>query len=306
MLRALLIRASRSRWLAEQARRRSFTRRAVRRFMPGEDAGTALDAAALLAEEGMGSVLTCLGERTTTRGHALAVREHYLGLFDALLARELPAHVSVKPTHLGLDVDRGLCAETVALLAAHAEGTGSYLWLDMEESEYVDATLELYREVRARHERVGICLQAYLHRTPDDVESLLPLRPAIRLVKGAYREPPEVAHARKGDTDAAFARIADRLLEASRGGGALPVFGTHDPRMIEHVRCSAVLSGCPQGGFEVHMLYGIRDEAQRALAAARVPVRVLVSYGSEWFAWYLRRLAERPANLWFVAKNLVG
>ncbi|MDQ3605605.1 MAG: proline dehydrogenase family protein [Gemmatimonadota bacterium] len=255
------------------------------------------------AREGIGTILTCLGERTTTRDVAVAVRDHYLGLYDAILARGLPTQVSVKLTHLGLEVDRDLCAETLHLLAAHAAATGSYLWIDIEESEYVDGTLALYREVRERHPDAGVCLQAYLHRTPDDVEALLPLGPGIRLVKGAYREPPEVAHARKADTDAAYARLAERLLDEGR---AFPVFGTHDARLVEHVRRSAVRSGCADGAYEVHMLYGIGEEAQRSLVRQGVPVRVLISYGENWFPWYMRRLAERPANLWFVAKNLLG
>ena len=304
MLRSLLLAASRSPWLAGQFRRRAFARRAVRRFMPGEEVSAALDAAEALRKEGIGTVLTCLGERTTTAEEALAVRDHYLALYDAILARAVPTHVSVKLTHLGLEVDRELCAETLHLLAAHAEGTGSYLWIDIEESEYVDATLELYRELRARHARVGVCLQAYLHRTPADVEALLPLGPGIRLVKGAYREPPEVAHAKKRDTDAAFARLADRLLAEARPGGAFPVFGTHDETLIQRTRESAVRFGAPDGAYEVHMLYGIAEETQRTLARGGVPVRVLISYGENWFPWYMRRLAERPANLWFVVRNL--
>jgi proline dehydrogenase len=306
MLRSLLLAASRSPWLAGQFRRRAFARRAVRRFMPGEEVEAALGAAKTLARDGIGTVLTCLGERTTTAEEATAVRDHYLALYDSILARGIPTHVSVKLTHLGMEVDRALCAETLHLLARQAEATGSYLWIDIEESEYVDATLALYREVRARHERVGVCLQAYLHRTPDDLEALLPLAPGVRLVKGAYREPPDVAHARRADTDAAYLRLADRLLAEARPGGAFPVFGTHDLRLVEMIRQSAVRFGCPEGAYEVHMLYGIREEAQRSLAAQGVPVRVLISYGENWFPWYVRRLAERPANLWFVAKNLLG
>jgi proline dehydrogenase len=277
----------------------------VRRFMPGEQPADALEAATTLGADGLGTVLTQLGERTTSRDAALEVRDHYLALLDTILARELPTQLSVKPTHLGLDVDRDACAETLRLLAGHAEGSGSFLWIDMEESEYVEATLDLYREVRASHERVGICLQSYLHRTPDDVESLLPLRPAVRLVKGAYREPPLVAHARKRETDEAFAAIGARLLGAARGGGAFPVFGTHDARLIARLRDDAVRATCPDGGYEVHMLYGIAGQEQRRLAGEGVPVRVLVSYGEAWFPWYVRRLAERPANLWFVARSVL-
>jgi proline dehydrogenase len=165
----------------------------------------------------------------------------------------------------------------------------------MEESNYVDATLDVYRAVRARHERVGVCLQSYLRRTAADVESLLPVRPSIRLVKGAYREPPEVAYPKKADTDRAYFELAVRLID----GGAFTVLGTHDTGLISRIRSRA-----GSKPFEIHMLYGIQSAAQRTLAAEGVKVRVLISYGTNWYPWYVRRLAERPANVWFVVKNM--
>jgi proline dehydrogenase len=302
--RSLLLRASRSPWLAAQVRRRAFTRRAVRRFMPGEEMAAALEATEELGAGGIGTVLTSLGEQVRTREEAAAVREHYLELLERIHARGLPAQISVKPTHLGLDVDAEACAESVRELVARAEEAGSMVWIDMEESWYVDATLSLYRRAREASERVGLCLQAYLRRTPADLEALLPLAPAIRLVKGAYREPPEVAFPRKQDTDAAFLALTERMLD--HAPGTLPVLGTHDLRLIERIRKSAAARGLPAGAYEVHMLYGIQSQVQRELASDGVPVRVLVSYGENWFPWYMRRLAERPANLWFVLKNLVG
>lgn len=304
--RSVLLRLSRSPWLAEQFRRRAFARRAVRRFMPGEGVEDALGAAAELGREGIGTVLTQLGERVTSVDEAAAVRDHYLGLFDTIRARGLPAQPSVKLTHLGLDVDREACAASVAALAGRAEEAGSFLWIDMEESEYVDATLDVFRRTRAAHERVGVAVQAYLRRTPADLESLLPLRPAVRLVKGAYREPPEVAFAKKADTDAAYLALAEALLERAREGGALPVLGTHDLAIVSRLRERAAALGVAPGAWEVHMLYGIKGAEQRALAQAGVRMRVLVSYGEHWFPWYVRRLAERPANVWFVVRNLFG
>jgi proline dehydrogenase len=301
--RSLLLRASRSPWLAGQVRRRAFTRRAVRRFMPGEEMEAALDATAELGAAGMGTVLTSLGEQVRTREEAAAVREHYLELLERIRARGLPAQISVKPTHLGLDVDAGACADSVRDLVARAAEAGSMVWIDMEESWYVDATLALYRRAREGGGRVGLCLQAYLRRTPADLEALLPLQPAIRLVKGAYREPPELAFPRKRDTDAAFLALAERLLD--HVPAALPVLGTHDDRLIGRIRTSAAERGLPSGACEVHMLYGIQPRVQRELASGGVPVRVLVSYGENWFPWYMRRLAERPANVWFVLKNLL-
>lgn len=301
--RSLLLRASRSPWLAEQFRRRAFARRAVRRFMPGESLHDALDASAELAKASMGTVLTQLGEQVRNAAEAEDVRDHYVNVFEQVRDRFLPAQVSVKLTHLGLDVDREACLRHVRALAAKARGEGCYLWIDMEESRYVDATLDLYRRVRAEGPGVGVCLQAYLRRTPQDLTDLLPLSPAIRLVKGAYNEPGTVALPRKQDVDAQYYTLAVRLLEAAAAGQATTVFGTHDLPLIDRVREQAAAKKA-DGRYEVHMLYGIRSDAQRRLAGQGVQVRVLISYGSHWFAWYMRRLAERPANVWFVVRSL--
>ena len=306
LTRRLLLRASRSAWLARTLRRRAFFRRAVRRFLPGEHVGAAVDTAAALARDGIGSVLTQLGEQVTNRDEAAGVRDQYLRLFDEIRSRDLPAEISVKLTHLGLDVNPKACLQDLLALAARAAAAKSFLWIDMEESRYVDATLELYRAVRVARPDVGVCLQAYLRRTPADLEGLLPLAPAIRVVKGAYNEPPDVAFPKKRDVDAAYAVLAGRLLERAAAGAARVVLGTHDLDLIERLRARALALGVTGGGYEVHMLYGIRAAAQRALAQQGVPVRVLISYGTHWFPWYMRRLAERPANVWFVMRHLLG
>jgi len=303
LARSLLLRASRSTWLAEQFRKRAFARRAVRRFMPGEDLAAALDASGELATAGLGTVLTQLGEQVRSGAEAEVVRDHYLQVIDQLRDRFLPAQVSVKLTHLGLDVSRDACKRHVLALAAKAREEGSFLWIDMEESRYVDATLDLYRAARAEGAGVGVCLQAYLRRTPQDLTALLPLSPAIRLVKGAYNEPPDVALPRKRDVDAQYYTLAVRLLDAVATGRARAVFGTHDLYLVDRIREQAGVREA-DGRYEVHMLYGIRSDAQRALAAQGVKVRVLISYGTHWFAWYMRRLAERPANVWFVLRSL--
>jgi len=305
LARRLLLRASRSAWLARQLRARAFFQRAVRRFMPGEDLSAALEAAAALAEAGIGTVLTQLGEQVTNRSEAAGVRDHYLDVLDRIRERGLPAEISVKLTHLGLDVNPKACLQDLLALAARAAEAGSFLWIDMEESRYVDGTLELFQAVRAAHPGVGVCLQAYLHRTPADLEALLPLAPAIRLVKGAYNEPRAVAYPNKGDVNAAYLALAGRLLERAAQDAARPVFGTHDHGLIDRVRERALALGVAPGAYEVHMLYGIRTARQRALVRDGVPVRVLISYGTHWFPWYMRRLAERPANVWFVVRNLI-
>jgi len=303
--RRLLLRASRSAWLASQLRNRAFFRRAVRRFMPGEELPAALAAAADLAAAGIGSVLTQLGEQVATRQEAARVRDHYLDVLAHVRARRLPSELSVKLTHLGLDVDRAACHADLQTLARAAADAGSFLWIDMEESRYVDPTLEIFRTVRAVQPRVGVCLQAYLRRTPADLDALLALEPAIRLVKGAYNEPAAVAYPLKRDVDATYLALADRLLDRAARAQARPVFGTHDLGLVKRIRERATALHVAPGGYEVHMLYGIRSAEQRALARDGVRVRVLISYGTHWFPWYMRRLAERPANVWFVVRNLV-
>ena len=306
LARKLLLRASRSEWLANQFRRRAFARRAVRRFMPGEELSAALDASAEFSRQGIGSVLTNLGERVTTRGEGAAVRERYLTALMRIQDLALPSQISVKLTHLGLDADREACTQNVLALADEAVKTGSFVWIDMEESHYVDATLEAFRRARAAHSNVGVCIQAYLRRTEADINALLPLEPAIRLVKGAYNEPALIAYTSKKEVDAQYVFLAERLLNAAARGGAPAVFGTHDMRLIARIREHARAIGAGKTAYEIHMLYGIRASDQRALAADGHVVRALISYGTAWFPWYMRRLAEKPSNVWFVLRNLLG
>ncbi len=305
LARSILLKASRSAWLARQLRERRFFQRAVRRFMPGETVDAALEAAGAFAKQDIGSVLTELGEQVTSRAEAADVRDHYLGVLEKIQRRKLPAHISVKLTHLGIDASHEGCVQDVLKLAARSEQARSFLWIDMEESRYVDATLEVYRRAKAEWSNVGVCLQAYLRRTPKDLEALLPISPAIRLVKGAYNEPADVALAKKHDVDDRYRQLADRLLAEAARQRAKPVFGTHDLGLVEAIRKSATTQRVGPSSYEFHMLYGIRADEQRKLASMGAEIRVLISYGSAWFAWYMRRLAERPANMWFVLRNVV-
>jgi proline dehydrogenase len=305
LARSILLKASRSQWLARQLRERKFFQRAVRRFMPGETLDAALEAAGTFAKQDIGSVLTELGEQVINRADAAEVRDHYLGVFDKIQRRKLPAHVSVKLTHLGIDASREGCVQDVLKLAARADQARSFLWIDMEESRYADATLEVYARAKGEWPNVGVCLQAYLHRTAKDLEKLLPLAPAIRLVKGAYNEPADIAFSKKSDVDENYRQLANRLLAEASRQRARPVFGTHDIGIVESIRKAAVGQRVDATAYEFHMLYGIRAAEQRSLASMGARVRVLISYGSAWFAWYMRRLAERPANVWFVLRNVV-
>ena len=302
--RSILLAAARSGRLNDFALRSAFVKRATRTFMPGEHVGDALEAGARIAATGRGLIFTQLGEAITSADGAVAVRDHYLRLFDQIHAMGLPAQVSVKPTQLGLDISFDECERNLLALAAKAEESESALWLDMEDSSYVDRTLQLYAALRKRHASTGVALQAYLRRTPEDVSRLMPLKPIIRLVKGAYDEPSKVAFARKSDTDRAYFALASQLVDGARTGSCSPVFGTHDLALIERIVERAAASGVGKDQYQIHMLYGIRDSAQRRLVAEGQVVKTLVSYGAAWYRWYMRRLAERPANVLFVVKSL--
>jgi len=304
--RSVLLAAARSRTLNDFALRSAFVKRATRKFMPGERPEDALQAGEVIAATGRGLLFTQLGEAITNAEAAVAVREHYLRFFDQIRDRRLPAHVSVKPTQLGLDLSMDQCERHLHDLAAKAEQTGAALWLDMEDSSYVDRTLDLYVSLLRQHKSTGVALQAYLHRTPEDVSRLLPLKPVIRLVKGAYQEPPDVAFAKGGDTDRAYFELASRMLDAARTGSCTAIFGTHDLSLIARITERAAATGVGEKQYQIHMLYGIRDAAQRRLVEDGHIVKTLISYGAAWYRWYMRRLAERPANVLFVVKSLFG
>jgi proline dehydrogenase len=304
--RSVLLAAAQSKKLNDFALSSPVVRRATRKFMPGESVDDALGAAARIAATGRGIVFTQLGEAIESSADAAAVRDHYLFLFERIHQLALPAQVSVKPTQLGLDVSKSDCESRLLELAAAADRTGSVLWLDMEDSRYVDPTLDLYRALKSRHPSVGLALQAYLRRTPGDIEALLPLNPIVRLVKGAYDEPAALAYPVKKDTDAAYFANARTLLGAARAGTCRPIFGTHDMNLLRRIAAEAKAVGAAQSSYEIHMLYGIHDEDQLRLLQQGFIVKTLISYGSAWFRWYMRRLAERPANVWFVLRSLTA
>ncbi len=307
VMRSLLLRSSESRWLAERVASRRFARRAVRRFMPGESMEAAVAAAQSLSRQGMSAVLTNLGEAIADSAAATAVTRHYRELLDRIARAELASELSIKPTHLGLDVGRAVCEAQLSQILQHAGEIGSFVWIDMESSPHVDATLDLHRSLQEQYHRVGICLQAYLYRTADDLDALIARGSAVRLVKGAYAEPPDVAYPRKTDVDEAYVRLGKHLLgEEARHHGVRVGFGTHDSQLIARLRDFAEGAGIDKQAYEIQMLYGIRRDDQAQLAAAGHTVRVLVSYGSQWFPWYMRRLAERPANLGFVLRSLIA
>jgi proline dehydrogenase len=302
--RNLLLGASTNAWLRERAMKARFLKRSVARFMPGERIEDALIAAIGQQSEGAGSILTHLGENVTTRGEAEAVTDHYLDVLERLGPAGLDAHVSIKLTQLGLDLDRQLCHDNVQRLVERSNELRRLLWIDMENARYVDATLDLFRRMRRQSPFVGLALQACLYRTERDIESLLPLGAALRLVKGAYLEPADVAYPRKTAVDQNYYRLASRILGEHHRPGALLHIATHDAALIDRLTALINAVEIPQTAYEFAMLYGIQTPLQRRLIAAGKRVRVLISYGEYWFPWYVRRLAERPANVWFVVKQL--
>jgi proline dehydrogenase len=305
-MRTILLWMARNPWLKAHIPRLWFARRAVRRFMPGEQMEDGLEAAEQFRPLGIALLFTRLGENLERAEQADEVAAHYHDLLDKIMARGLDGEISVKPTQLGLDLDADATLTHLRSLASHAAQAKGSLWLDMEGSAYTQATLELYRALKADHPAVGICLQAYLRRTPQDVDELLPLQPQIRLVKGAYDEPAEIAFRQKDEVDAAFQSLSEAMLPHVGSGTLRLGLGTHDTRLVERIAATAEKSGVAKDAFEVQMLYGIRMDEQRRLAAAGYRVRDLIAYGDAWYAWYMRRLAERPANVWFAMRQMIG
>lgn len=305
-MRQLLLWMARNRWLKERLPRLPFARRAVRRFMPGESMEDALEAAATFPGRGVGIIFTHLGENLSALGEAQDVEDHYHRLLDEIERRGLPAELSVKLTQLGLDLDADATASHLGRLAEHAARVGGVLWIDMEGSAYTEATVALYERIQAERGGIGICLQAYLRRTPADVHRLLPLKPAIRIVKGAYDEPATIAFRKRVEVDAAYQSLAVLLLPHAAAGEVRLGLGTHDVELVERVADHARAAGLPLSAFEVQMLYGIRASEQLRLAASGYTVRTLIAYGEAWYAWYMRRLAERPANVLFALRQLLG
>lgn len=304
-MRRVFLWAARNRWLKEHLPRYRFMRRAVRRFMPGETLEDALAAALPLQTAGIATLYTRLGENLEHLAEAEAVADHYITAVDKIVAAGIDGEVSVKPTQLGLDLDPEICLAHLVRIAEHAAAAGSYLWIDMEGSAYCEATIKLFERLRATQPRTGICLQAYLKRTAADIERLRPLDPAIRLVKGAYDEKDSIAYRSRRSVDANYVGLAVRFLLDGRGRPIRLGLGTHDVALVEQIAEQVAAAGIARDGFEVEMLYGIRTDQQFRLAKAGYRVQALIAYGEHWYPWYMRRLAERPANVWFVMRQML-
>ncbi|HYU14691.1 MAG TPA: proline dehydrogenase family protein [Candidatus Acidoferrum sp.] len=304
-MRRALLWASTNPWMRGRAMRTGFVRRSVKRFMPGEHVEDALAAAGKLAPTGLTTILTRLGENLERLEEAAEVCDHYLRVLDLVEQAGLDAHISIKPTQLGFDQSPDACFDYCATLLDRCRAKRSLLWLDMESSPYVDGTLALHRRLRARSDRVGVAFQSYLYRSAKDVDELIELGSAVRLVKGAYLEPPSVAFPKKKDVDRSFFELAARLLPDGARGSSLLHIATHDIGLQEKLRQVIAERAVAADRYEFAMLYGIQSGRQEQLTRDGARTRCLISYGEHWFPWYMRRLAERPANVWFVARNML-
>ena len=270
------------------------------RFVAGETLDESVPVLRRLNEQGLRANTTLLGEDTTDARGATAAVTAYEEILDRIAQEGLRVNVALKLTHLGLGLGEEVAFDNVARVIDRAARLGNFVRIDMERSDVLEATLRIYRRLRESRDNVGCVLQSYLYRTPRDLAELLPLEPNIRLVKGAYLEPPELAYPRKEDVDAAYARLLEEALSRAGYVGV----ATHDERLIEHAIAFAEREGIPRERFGFQMLYGVRPKLQLDLVARGYDVLVATPFGPAWYPYLMRRLAERPANLLFVLQNL--
>ena len=301
-LRGLFLWLSNRRWLGRVAIATPIVRRMPFRFVAGTTLGQAVDAVRALNADGALATLDVLGESVSDRASAERAAAAYVATIDRIAAEGLNANVSVKLTQMGLDLGVEGCLEVLRPVVEAGGRHGIFVRIDMESSAYVDRTLEVVARLRADGCDVGPVIQSYLHRSTDDVERLASERVRVRVCKGAYAEPPEVALQERAAIGEAFVALVQRLLEAD----AYPGVATHDPEMIDRVKAFASERGIGPDRFEFQMLYGIRRDLQRRLLAEGYRLRVYVPYGTEWYPYFMRRLAERPANVLFVLRSVFG
>jgi proline dehydrogenase len=317
MLRTFLIYLSKSVWLKKLFGRWNFAWKVASRFVAGETLAEGINVARALNETGMTATLDHLGEHVGNPDEARRARDAILEIVPAIEAAGVRANISLKLTQLGLAVDEELCTQNLAEIVKQAAGHCIFVRIDMEDSPWVDASLRIYRKLRSLEglDNVGVVIQSYLYRSEEDVRLLLQEKTRIRLCKGAYKEPPEVAFPKKSDVDANYDLLGERLMDCSLEAGSevsrdgktppIPALATHDELRIQHAKAYHKKIGLSKSGLEFQFLYGIRRDIQEQLAAEGYPVRIYVPYGTEWYPYFMRRLAERPANLWFFISNLL-
>jgi proline dehydrogenase len=302
MIRRPLLWAAGNSRLQQTITKNPITSKAAHRFVAGERLDEALEAAAHLNGDGIGGILDLLGEGVTDTAGAAAAVEEYVAAAEAIARRELDATISIKLSQLGQTVDRDACVTNLARILDRAQAVGVPVEIDMEDSSLVADTIELYRKALTAHPHVRLAMQVMLRRTPFDFEDLAPLKPRVRLVKGAYAEPVEAALQGKDEITAQFKFLTDWLFRH----GEDPAFGTHDDELIDYAQKAAAKAGKGTREFEIQMLYGIRRDLQHELARQGYRIRVYIPFGSAWYPYLMRRMAERPANLRFFLRALVG
>jgi proline dehydrogenase len=300
-MRALLLKLSESKRLAPLIMRSGVSRRVSQRFVAGETLEDAFAVARTLNKAGMAASLDLLGENVMDEAGARRVCEGYLAMFDRIAAEKLDANVSLKLTQLGLDLGGRLCEELLAKIVEHATAQGNFVRVDMEGSAYTQRTVEMTKRVRAKYKGVGTVMQAYMYRAEKDIQDLLAVGCRLRLCKGAYKEPPDIAFPEKKDVDANYVKLMKLILPS----GIYHGIATHDPAMIQATKDFVREHKIPSDRFEFQMLYGIRTDLQRRLVREGYRMRVYIPFGTDWFPYFMRRLAERPANLVFFLRNLM-
>ncbi len=300
-MRALLLKLSESKRLAPFMMSNGVSRRVARRFVAGETLDDAFEAAHAINQSLKLASLDLLGENVSDEAGARRAADGYLAMFDRIAREKLDANVSLKLTQLGLDLSEALCEELVEKIVAHATNQGNFVRIDMEGSAYTQRTVEITRRVRAKYAGVGTVMQSYLYRAEQDVLELLRIGCRMRLCKGAYKEPPEIAFPEKADVDANYVKLMKLLLSS----GIYHGIATHDPAMIESTKDFVREKSIGRDQFEFQMLYGIRTDLQQQLVREGYRLRIYIPFGTDWFPYFMRRLAERPANLVFFLRNLI-
>jgi len=300
MMRSSLLYLSRAGWARQRLTHLPGANRIASRFVAGETLDSAVEAVRALNAKGLLATLDHLGENVHTEADANRAADAYLALLDKIAASGVKSNASLKLTQLGLDVGEEVCLRNMRRILSRAASTHNFIRIDMEGSAYTEQTLRVFRTLRAEYPNVGVVIQSYLYRSEQDVAALAAEGANIRLCKGAYKEPPTVAFPVKADVDAAYLRLAKAYLDAPNTYIGL---ATHDDKMIAPLKAYVAERNIPRDKFEFQMLYGVRPQAQEALVKEGYKVRVYVPYGTEWYPYFMRRLAERPANVWFILKN---
>lgn len=304
IIRNTLLWASKNECLKKQISEMKFVQRAVKRFMPGTSSESAIKASGELLKHNIPTTLTHLGENINSLEEAEENAQHYLNILEKISNEKLDIEISLKLTQIGLDMSFEKTFELFTSISDKAKKLNNNVFIDIEDSSYLDKTISFYKKAKENYENVGLCLQAYLYRTMDDLKEMIEINPWIRLVKGAYKEPSSVAFPKIFQVNENYITLTNYLLNQIGARGIRVAFGTHDLSIQEQVKSKANEIGLPEDKVEFQMLYGIKTSEQYNLAKAGYKIRTLISYGEHWYPWYMRRLAERPANVGFVLKNI--